>query len=431
MPTVRATRAVKSCRFALEPHLRRTLACRQFNGPVPKEVIRVMKFDHKIDWKGRSRLTWEAMEPSFGVSPEDGIPMWVADMDFEPAPFLLDTVRDLAGKGHLGYFTGLDSYRKAVAWWMSTRHGWDIDPDWVVVTAGLGNGIAMMLQALTDPGDEVIMFSPVYHEFRMKVQRAGRVAREFPLARTETSFEMDLDRYEQMLSGRERVVLFSSPHNPGGRIWTAAELAVLADFCDRHDLILVSDEIHHDIVFPGQSHTVMPLAAPQARDRTIMMTSASKVFNVAGLRTGNVIIENDEMRGRLSDFMNSINLQPNLFGVKVCEAAFSPRGAEWVDQLCAYLAGNARLFEEAVDAIPGVTATRMQGTYLAWLDFAGTGMEMDEVRDRVYRQARLCPTPGVDLGPGGETCLRFNLGAPRATIEEAATRLARAFSDLQ
>lgn len=390
-----------------------------------------MNFDRKIDWKGRSRLTWDAMEKAFGVSPDTGIPMWVADMDFEPAPFLLDTVRDIADKGHLGYFTGLDTYREAVVWWMAERHGWQIDSDWIVVTAGLGNAIAMTLLALTEPDDEVIMFSPVYHEFRAKVARAGRVPREFPLIRTETGFDLDFDSYDRMLTGRERVVLFSSPHNPGGRLWSPDELARLAAFCDRNDLILISDEIHHDIVFPGQRHTVMPLAAPGSRDRIITMTSASKVFNLAGLRTGNVIIENPDMRARLATFVEAINLQPNLFGVKVCEAAFSPRGAEWVDALSAYIAANARLFEEAVSAIPGVRATRMQATYLAWLDFAGTGMDMDEVRDRVYRQAGLCPTPGVDLGPGGETCLRFNLGAPRSVIAEAAARLADAFSDLQ
>ena len=390
-----------------------------------------MNFDTKIDWKGRSRLTWDAMETAFGVSPNDGIPMWVADMDFEPASFLLETVRNLADKGHMGYFTGLDRYRDAVAQWLSDRHGWEIDPDWVVVTAGLGNGIAMALHALTEPGDEVIMFSPVYHEFRKKVMRAGRVPREFPLVRTETSFDLDFDLYEDMLSGKERVVLFSSPHNPGGRLWTQAELAGLAAFCERNDLILISDEIHHDIVFPGQRHTVTPLAAPKSRDRIITMTSASKVFNLAGLRTGNVIIENSEMRERLVSFMDSINLQPNFFGVKVCEAAFSPQGAEWVDALCAYLADNARVFEDAVAAIPGVRATHMQSTYLAWLDFTGTGMDMEEVRQRVYRTAHLCATPGIDLGPGGETCLRFNLGAPRSVIEEAASRLADAFSDLQ
>jgi cystathionine beta-lyase len=265
----------------------------------------------------------------------------------------------------------------------------------------------------------------------MKVQRAGRVPREFPLVRTETSFELDFDAYETMLTGRERVVLFSSPHNPGGRIWTEAELAGLAAFCERNDLILVSDEIHNDIVFPGETHRMTRLAAPKSRDRLITMTSASKVFNLAGLRTGNVIIENEDMRARLTGFMDSINLQPNIVGVKVCEAAFSPEGAEWVDGLRTYLAGNARLFQEAITRIPGVAATHMQATYLAWLDFSGTGMEMEEVRQRVYGAARLCPTPGVDLGPGGETCLRFNLGAPRSVIEEAGTRLADAFSDLQ
>ena len=390
-----------------------------------------MDFDKRIAWQGRSRLSWELMEPAFGVPTDGGLPMWIADMDFEPAPFLLDAVRDLAGKGHLGYFSGLESYCAAVAWWLHTRHGWEIDPDWITVTAGLGNGIAMALMALTDPGDEVIMFSPVYHEFRRKVTAAGRVPRELPLARGATNFDLDFDAYEAAMTGRERVVLFCSPHNPGGRIWTPAELQGLAAFCERHDLILVSDEIHHDLVFPGHRHHITARAAPKIRERLITMTSASKVFNLAGLRTGNVIIENAEMRARFQRFMNSINLQPNLFGVKICEAAFSPDGVAWVEALTAYLTENARVFDDAVAAIPGVRGTEMHSTYLAWLDFSGTGMEMDEVKKRVYGEAKLCPTPGIDLGPGGEHCLRFNLGAPRSVVEEAGARLRAAFADLQ
>lgn len=390
-----------------------------------------MNFDQKINWRGTSRVTWNAMEPTFGVSPDDGIPMWVADMDFEPSPHILAAARTLISQGHLGYFTGLESYKQAVAWWLSARHDWQIDPDWLTVTAGLGNGIGMTLNALTDPGDEVIIFSPVYHEFRRKILNTGRVPREFPLAANGRTFDLDFDAYEAMLTGRERMVLFCSPHNPGGRIWTPEELASLAAFCKRHDLLLVSDEIHNDIVYPGQQHSVMPRAAPEFRDRTITMTSASKVFNLAGLRTGNVIIENTDLRARLVTFMKGVDLQPNIFGVKLGEAAFSPEGAEWVDALCIHLAANARAFETAIAAIPGITATHMQATYLAWVDFADTGMTMEEVRDRVYRQARLCPTPGIDLGPGGETCLRFNLGAPRSVIDEAAARLTEAFSDLQ
>ena len=226
------------------------------------------------------------------------------------------------------------------------------------------------------------------------------------------------------------MLILCSPHNPGGRVWTRAELDQIADFARRHELILVSDEIHHDLVFPGHTHT------PTARiegiaDRLVTMTAASKTFNIAGAHTGNVIIADEGLRTRFAARMAGLGLSPNSFGLTMTEAAYSPEGAAWVDELVAYLDGNRRMFDDAVADIPGLASMPLESTYLSWVDTSGTGMPLAEVRARVEDQARIAANLGPTFGKGGESFLRFNIGTPRARIEEACTRLRDAFADLQ
>ena len=391
-----------------------------------------MNFDEMTERRGTDSSKWDNMQAFSGVSPQDGIPMWVADMDFRAPDFLQDAVKGLLATANYGYFCGMERYYEAVRWWMQTRHGWACDPSWMFVTYGLGNAIAMALQTFTEPGDGVVTFTPVYHEFEAKIRKTGRVNTQLPLmVQADGTYAMDFDAYDAMLTGGERLVLISSPHNPAGRVWSGEELNAIADFCLRHDLLLISDEIHHDLILPGYRHVPMHVAAPQIEDRLIMMTSASKTFNIAGARTGCVIIPDAGLRQRFADFHRSLDMSPNLLGVALTRAAYSPEGAAWVDELTAYIQGNVRLFRDKVNAIPGLRAMPMQSTYLAWVDFAGTGMAPDEFIGRIHRDARIAPTPGTELGLGGATYLRFNLGTLRARIAEAGDRLRAAFDDLQ
>lgn len=390
-----------------------------------------MNFDEIIDRRGTGSTKWDRMQAYGGVSPEDGIPMWVADMDFRAADVLQDAMQNLMERANYGYFPGDDEMNAAVAWWMNTRHGWNADPDHMSSTAGLGHAIALILETFTDPGDEVIIFTPVYHEFTHKIELAGRTVHEAPLVTRNGVYHMDPDALEAGLTGRERMMLISSPHNPAGRIWTPGELRQLSDICARHDLIMISDEIHHDLIFPGQTFTSFLKAAPEAADRCFILTAASKTFNTAGARLGTVTIPNPELRERFRRALLVHQTQPNLLGVELTRAAYSPGGAAWVDALVAYLDGNHRLFLDGVAQIPGLKAMPMQSTYLAWVDFAGTGMDMKEVLRRVHEDARLVPTIGATLGTGGEMFLRFNIGTPRARVAEAVARLQAAFADLQ
>ncbi len=227
------------------------------------------------------------------------------------------------------------------------------------------------------------------------------------------------------------MMILCSPHNPCGRVWTEAELLGVAAFCQRHDLILVSDEIHHDLVMPGQTHHVMAKIAPQIADRLVMMTATTKTFNIAGAHSGNVIIADPVLRATFSDRMNAMGISPNSFGMHMATAAYSPAGAVWVDDLCRYLDGNRHVFDAGLNAIPGVRSMRLEATYLGWVDFAGTGMDPAEVKDRVHRIARIAAIPGDTFGLGGASFMRFNFAMPRASVVEAVSRLQAAFADLQ
>jgi len=217
-----------------------------------------MSFDEIIDRFGTDSVKWDAMTAVTGVSGPNAIAMWIADMDFRAGDFLQTAVQDLLERANYGYSTGESEMKKAVAWWMQERHGWEANPAWMHSTYGLGNGIALCLQTFTDPGDEVIIFTPVYPEFTMKIRKAGRVVKESPLKIENGVYHMDLDALETAMTGKERAVLFCSPHNPAGRVWSAAELQAIAAFCEKHDLLLMSDEVHHDLVHPGHRHIPLP-----------------------------------------------------------------------------------------------------------------------------------------------------------------------------
>ena len=390
-----------------------------------------MTFDTPISRAGSHCVKWDMLEPLYGLKPDEGLAMWVADMEFRPPQVVQDALQKMLDHGVYGYFGDDRAYLDAIRWWMATRHGWEVQPDWIFTTHGLVNGTALCIQSFTEAGDGIILMTPVYHAFSRIIKAAGREVVEFPLTLVDGSAQMDFAAWEQKLTGREKLLLLCSPHNPGGRVWSVDELRAVADFCVKHDLILVSDEIHHDLVYPGQKHTPMPVAAPQIADRLVMMTATTKTFNIAGAHIGNVIIADPALRKTFANTMNALGISPNSFGMHMATAAYSPEGAAWVHALMRYLDGNRQLFDEGVNRIPGLRSTPLEATYLAWVDFSGTGMAPSEFIERVQKTAKIATNYGSSFGTGGETFLRFNLACPRAHVVEAVARLEKAFSDLQ
>ncbi|KPU85010.1 aminotransferase, partial [Marinosulfonomonas sp. PRT-SC04] len=374
---------------------------------------------------------WDLMEPVYGVPRDEGIAMWVADMDFRPPACIQDALQGMLDHGIYGYYGDDAAYNASIQWWMKNRHGWDVDADAIFTTHGLVNGTALCVEAFTDAGDGVVLFTPVYHAFAKVINAAGRKVVECELVNENGRYRMDFTAYDALMTGDEKMLILCSPHNPGGCVWTRDELQGVADFAKRHDLVLVSDEIHHDLVFDGAEHTVMPLVDPTISDRLVMMTAVTKTFNIAGAHTGNVIIHDKALRAKFSGVMAALGLSPNSFGLFMTTAAYSPEGAAWVDELNAYLTENRRIFDAGINAIPGLKSMPLQATYLAWVDFSGTGMSQSDYAERVEKVAKIAVNHGETFGTGGADFLRFNLATPRALVEQAVERMQAAFKDLQ
>ena len=389
-----------------------------------------MSFDTPIERRGTHCVKWDGMESIYGVPADTGISMWVADMDFATAPVVQDAVQNMVNHGVYGYFGDDSKYRAAIQWWMKERHGWDLDPAHIFTTHGLVNGTAMCVDAFTEKGEGVVLFTPVYHAFAKVINAAGRKVVECQMVQENGRYRMDFDAYDAQMTGNEKMLMLCSPHNPGCTVWTRAELEQVADFAKRHDLVLVSDEIHHDLVMPNQKHTAMALI-DGIEDRLVMMTATTKTFNIAGSHSGNVIIADPILREKFGARMAALGMSPNSFGLFMATAAYSPEGTAWVDDLIAYLDGNRKLFDEAINAIPGLKSMPLEATYLAWVDFEGTGMSREEFTKRVEQDASIAANHGPTFGTGGESFLRFNIATPRARVVEACERLARAFKDLQ
>jgi cysteine-S-conjugate beta-lyase len=390
-----------------------------------------MSFDDQIDRIGTHSQKWDMMERLYGVSPQTGLAMWVADMDFRPPACVQRRIEALAAHGVYGYYGDDDSYRQAICWWMQTRHNWTVDPAHIFTTHGLVNGTGLVIEAFTKPDDGVVLMTPVYHAFARTIKAAGRNVVDCKLALRDGRYEMDFAAWDAQMRGTETMMILCSPHNPGGRVWTRDELRGVADFCKRHGLILVSDEIHHDLLMPGQKHHAMATIDPELAERLVMMTAVTKTFNLAGCHTGNVIIADPDLRAKFAQTMMAFGISGNAFGMHMAEAAYSPEGAAWVDELSSYLDGNRQIFDAGIARIPGLRSMALEATYLAWVDFADTGMSLAEFKTRIEKTAEICANYGESFGPGGESFMRFNLATPRARVVEAVRRIEAAFADLQ
>ncbi len=389
-------------------------------------------FDRIIERRGTHSSKWDSIERFSGIKSPDAIPMWVADMDFASPPGVTAALTAEVQRAIHGYYADTGSWAAALVDWMARRHGLRLDPGWVSPTPGIVSGLGLILQAVCEPGDEVVVFAPAYHAFRKIILAGGRRILEVRLVEVAGRYTMDLDALRGEMTPRTKVVFFCSPHNPGGTVWSVDEIRALGAFCAGHGLILVSDEIHCDLVFAGSKHTPTMSAAPEIADRLITCVAATKTFNLAGAHVGACITSNMDLKRRLDARIAASGLGSyNRFGMIATEAAWQT-GEQWLDALLPYLARSRDLFEARIQAAaPGARAMRLAGTYLAWVDFSGTDLAPEVVAARVKNRARIFASPGKQFGPGGETWLRFNFAMPRPILEEALGRLDDAFEDLR
>lgn len=388
-------------------------------------------FDRPITRLGTHSVKWDGLKARFGVDPEGQLPMWVADMEFAAPPAVNAALQAAVDNGVHGYFGDPSDYLAAIQGWMKKRHGWEIETGWILTTMGIVNGVNLALQTWCEPGDGVILQQPIYHPFAPAIRNNGcRVVGN--LLRYENGrYSMDLDALSKQVDARTRMLILCSPHNPCGRVWTKSELTAIAEFCLERNILIVSDEIHHDLVFDGP-HTVLATLGPEIAARTVTFTSASKTFNLAGGHVGNAIISDPELRRAFQRTLERCGLNTaNRLGYLMTTAAYG-ESEDWLEALLVYLRGNRDYIDGVVaDRLPGVASVKLDATYLSWLDFSGTGMDQAEIERRFAKEAKVICNTGPSFGPGGEKFMRLNFACPRAMVEDGMARIVGAFSDLQ
>jgi cystathionine beta-lyase len=380
-------------------------------------------FDTPPDRRGTDSQKWQK------YAGRDILPMWVADMDFEAAPAIIDALRARIGHGIFGYSRPVASTVSAVVEAMESRYRWKIDPSWIVWLPGLVCGLNVATRAFAGEGDEIISLTPIYPPFTSAPRNQGRVARGVPLALDAAArrWEIDWDALEAAVTPRTKMLFFCHPHNPVGRVWTRAELAKIADFCARHDLVLMSDDIHCDLLLePGAVHEPFGVAAPEIAARTATYMAPSKTYNVPGLGTSFAIIPDAALRARYNRAGHGIMPEGNSLGYVACEAAY--RDAEpWRKALIAYLRGNRDFLADFVAReLPGVRMEApVSATYLSWLNVADLGLANPTAHFEAHGVGL---SDGVPFGALPGSHVRINFGCARSTLAEGLSRMKAALA---
>lgn len=387
-------------------------------------------FDKVIDRSNNYSSKWDELEKVFGR--EDLLPMWVADMDFMSPKPVIDAIVARAKQGIYGYTSRPESYFESVAKWMRKRHNWEVKTDWMIFTPGVVPALSFIVNAFTNPGDKVIVQPPVYYPFFSVIEDNGRRVVNNPLLFKDGRYTMDFEDLEKKVKDPLVKLLFlCSPHNPVGRVWSKEELEKLGRICIDNNVLIISDEIHQDILYPGIRHTPFASISEEFALNSITCTSPSKTFNLAGLQTSTIIIPNKIYREVYRSFMERIHLlRNNVFGLVALEAAYT-HGEEWLDQFLEYLEGNLRTLTEGMEKdIPQIKIIKPEGTYLAWMDCGDLSLDSKQLNDFMINKARLALDDGEWFGLGGKGFQRINLACPRVYINEALSRLKKAVSQL-
>lgn len=389
-----------------------------------------LDFDVIIDRNHTESLKYD-FKKSSGM-PEDVLPLWVADMDFKTSSIILDRLRERVEHGIFGYTETKKEYFEAVARWMSEKHQYEIDERWLIKTPGIVTALAMTVKAYTEVGDAVLIQQPVYYPFREVIIDNGRkqISSDLFLG-DDGKYHIDFEDFERkIVENQVKLFFLCSPHNPVSRVWTKEELIRIGDICLKHNVIVVSDEIHQDFVYEGNKHYVFATLKPEYREISVVCTSPGKTFNLAGLQISNIFIANQQLRKRFQKQMDAIGYsQLNTMGITACTAAYL-YGDEWYQAMLTYLKGNIEYVRTYLtNHIPQIKMIEPEGTYLIWLDFRNLQLSKWQQRDLVVNRAKLWLDRGEMFGAAGEGFERVNIACPRKILNEALHRLERALKE--
>ena len=359
---------------------------------------------------------------------EEVVPMWVADMDIQTPFFVMDAIRDRIKHPILGYEELPDSMFEAQIEWIKQRHGYTLQREWMYYSPSVVASINLCIQAFTELGDKVIVQSPVYFPFYSSVTNNDRVLVKNALKEEDAYYSMDFEALEESIDDKTRLLLLCSPHNPVGRVWSRDELQKLGDICVKHDILILADEIHSDLIFKGSKHIPMASVSKELEERTITCYGPGKTFNMAGLAISTVSIANPDLRSKFEKVYKAVHFaEGTVFGHIGFEAAYK-KGSVWLEELLNHLQGNIDYLDICIkEYMPSIRMLKPEGTYLVWLDCRGLGLSTKALKAFFYEEAKLGLSSGVSFGKDGDGFMRINLATPRSTVEEAVSRLHAAY----
>ena len=389
-------------------------------------------FDRIIDRNGTFSVKWDKDFLREQFKSDDVLPLWVADMDFQCPQPVIDALKRRAEQEIYGYSWHKTSvYLDAVSNWMRRRHEWKIDNEWIVFSPGIVPAIKMLVQTFTNIGEKVIVQPPVYYPFFSAVENNGRILLKNQLRYENKRYTFDFEDFEKKAKDPlTKMFILCSPHNPVGRVWTEKELRRLGDICLENNVLIISDEIHHDLILSGYTHTLFSTISEEFERNTIMCTAPSKTFNIAGLGTSNIIIPDDKLRESFSYTISNRNSvgSPNAFGIVALIAAYN-EAEEWLSQALKYIENNFKFLKEFVnERLPHVDFIDPEGTYLAWLDCNRLGMDDKKLSKFLLKKAKVALDDGIIFGPGGEGFERINVACPKSILEECMNRIVNALN---
>ncbi|MDR2528357.1 MAG: pyridoxal phosphate-dependent aminotransferase [Synergistaceae bacterium] len=382
------------------------------------------EFDRLLERKGTDSIKWDTLGELYGDP--DLTPLWVADTDFPVLPDLERALSERATNATFGYTFAGEEYYKSVIDWNASRNRLRIAKEEMLDVPGVVCGISFVLAALTKPKDKVLICPPVYPPFFAAPKALGRELLFSPLRRA-GRYEMDFDVFESRLKEGAKAFILCSPHNPVGRVWEKSELEKIAELCARYGVLVISDEIHSDLIFPGHKHIPFLNVSPKAEEISVTAMAPSKTFNVAGLKASYLIVRNPEIREKIRETLEQFHVGVNLFGYKATEVVYR-KGERWLEDLLVYLEGNARSVLSFVESrLPQVEAYMPESTYLMWLDFSAYGLEQQSLMKKLAGEAKVALNSGKTFGEEGEGHVRLNIGTTRALIQEGLEKIAAAF----
>lgn len=381
--------------------------------------------------KNQGCIKWDKADALYGCGvAENLLPMWIADMDFAVAPPIVAALQKRVQNLVFGYDFLTDEYYEAVIGWMKRRHNYEIQKEWITFTPGIVTALHMAVNSVTEPGDEVLMCSPVYGPFFCATTDEGRVLLDVPLHDEDGYYTMDWDAMEKAVTPKTRAMLLCSPHNPGGRVWTREELEKLDAFCEKHNIFVIADEIHNDLVFSGE-HIVYGNVSEHAKMNCIICTAPSKTFNLAGIQGSNILIANEEVRKKFQAQVAKAHASANIFAGPATIAAYN-EGEQWLDELIDVLRDNCQYFVDFIhEHCPELKVRMNEATYLMWLDCRGLGMTEEELGKWFAEKVGIAANVGSWFGQTGTCFRRLNMACPRTFVEDACQRIEKAVKELR